>query len=348
MKKHYTIPFFIPHQGCPFTCIFCSQKKISGRSGSFPPSKIPFTIKKYLKTIPKKNTAIEAAFFGGSFTGLSTKKIRAYLEAIKPFIKKKLISGIRISTRPDYIDIEVLSLLKEYNVNSVELGVQSMDNSVLNASHRGHTFHDIEKASELIIKCGFTLGHQIMVGLPKSSLKKETDSALKSILMGAREVRIYPVVVIKGTALAKLAEKGLYKALSENDAIKRSAKLVEIFRKNNVRVLRCGLHPSEGLITGKEILAGPFHEAFGQKVESYLYKDMIKKFLKKEKTPNLISKIIFNPKNGASVIGHKRENAEYFERILKKPKLFFGSDKVPEESLRLEYSNGKQKLIGRL
>ena len=340
MKKHYTIPFFIPHEGCPFACIFCKQDKISGRKSSVDPKEIAPTITKYLKTIPAKESQREVAFFGGSFTGLTKEKQESYLKETVPFIKKGLIHSVRLSTRPDFIDQNILDMLKKYNVSSIELGVQSMFQDVLKSAKRGHTKKDVKKASRLIVENDFELGHQIMVGLPKSTLRKELKTAKMSIQMKASQVRIYPAIVIKCTELASMWEKGSYKALTEEEAIKRCAKLVTLFEKNKVKILRCGLHPSTDLITRKDVLSGPFHEAFGQKVRSYIYGARIKRFLKKS-----LRHITFNPSETAYVIGYKRENANDVEPVIKEHNIFISSEKVSPGTIVFEYENGTKKTI---
>lgn len=345
MKKHYTIPFFIPHEGCPFSCIFCSQKKISGQSIPLPAKEIPRKISKYLRTIPKKNTTIEVAFFGGSFTGIPEDKQVRYLKKVIPFIRKGKIKGIRLSTRPDFINQEILNVLKKYKVSTIELGVQSTSDDVLKISKRGHTRKDIKNASGLILRNKFNLGHQIMVGLPKSTFRKELKTARDAVTMKASEVRIYPTIVVKGTELAGKWKNGLYKVLTEEEAIERCAKLLKFFKDNKIRVLRCGLHPSEGLISGRGILAGPFHQAFGQKVKTRIYGDSLKKLLKTEKTPDSIERILFNPKEAAYVIGYKRENAIYGEAFLKRHKIFIPSESVPSEKLLIKYKKKPAKLI---
>lgn len=343
--KHYTIPFFIPHEGCPFDCVFCSQKKISGRARSASYSDIPRTISRYLKTIPDKKARIEVAFFGGSFTGLPLNRQERYLKSVQPFIIKKAIHGIRISTRPDFIDPDILKMMKKYHVRSIELGVQSLSDDVLAAAKRGHTASDVRKASELIIKNGFVLGHQLMVGLPKSTLAKEIKTAGMSIAMKATEARIYPVVVIRGTGLAAMYNKGSYAPLTEKQAIARSARLVAIFRKNRVSVLRCGLHPSPGLLTGDEIISGPFHQAFGQKVETYLYGEMFDNVFEKIKDPGSIRRILYNPTDGASVIGYDRVNAERIERLVNKRGIFKEERVVRKGSVIIEHINGRRKTL---
>ena len=348
MKTQYTIPFFIIHQGCPFTCIFCSQNKISGKEDPFPPSLIPSTISRYLKTIPQKANRVEVGFFGGSFTGLTMPKQEAYLKKVQPFLQKGKVHGIRLSTRPDFINQDALDLLKKYNVSCVELGIQSISDAVLKAAKRGHTRKDIERASRLILKNNLILGHQIMIGLPKSTFAQELKTAKVSVTMGASQVRIYPVIVIKGTELGKMYKHGLYTPLEENEAIERCAKLVRFFEKNHVKVIRCGLHPSTGLATGKDILKGPFHPAFRQRVETYLYADLFKKHIRYNDKLRPIRRIIYNPREAASVIGYKRINANYVESLLGKGDLLKSATSVPIGKLKFEYKDGRSLYISKL
>lgn len=261
--KHYTIPFFIPHKGCTHLCIFCDQNRITGEK--IPDvHEVPEKIEKYLSTMPKEGAHIEVGFFGGSFTGLPQEVQQKYLDAVKPFLKDRRVQGLRLSTRPDLIDKDVVSFLKGKGVTCIELGVQSMDNKVLTASKRGHTAEDTEKASRIILDAGIELGHQMMLGLPLSTLRGELFTAKRMKEMGAGQVRIYPALVIKGTRLAELWENGEYEPLSLEEAAERAAHLIKYFESNNIKVIRCGLHPSEGLVSREEYLAGPFHPTFGQ------------------------------------------------------------------------------------
>ncbi|MFC1548765.1 elongator complex protein 3 [Candidatus Omnitrophota bacterium] len=264
MKKHYVIPFFIPLKGCTHRCIFCDQVKITGEKMP-KPANVPGKIKKYLSTMPKTGAHIEVGFFGGSFTGLSVKMQEDFLKPVKPFVDEGIIYGIRLSTRPDLIDAEIVSFLKEHRVTCIELGVQSMSDKVLSAAKRGHSSKDTENASSIIREAGITLGHQMMLGLPQSSFEEEFYTAERIKELGAKQVRIYPVIVVKGTKLAEMWTENKYRPLPEGEAVERSAKLISYFESNDIKVIRCGLHPSEGLISGEECLAGPFHPAFGQK-----------------------------------------------------------------------------------
>jgi len=289
---------------------------------------IPKTIKKYLKTIPSHEPRIEVGFFGGSFTGIPAAEQRAYLGKAAPFLRKKVVHGIRLSTRPDYIDQKILNTLKAFGVTTIELGVQSMSDDVLKKSNRGHKSEDVLRASRLITKNGFRLVHQMMIGLPGSSQAKEIKTARSAVSLKANEVRIYPVIVIKNTHLARLWKKGLYRALSEEAAIKRSAALLDIFDKHQIPVIRLGLHPSEGLVSRKEILAGPFHEAFRQKVETFRYGQRLETFLKNYKNKSRIQHILYNPLETAYVIGYGRANAKFVDKTLSRLDVLKPDDSV--------------------
>ena len=174
----YNIPIFIPELACPFQCIYCDQRKITGQAHIVNEEEIISTIDSFLKTIPNTENNIQLAFFGGTFTGLSLENQKKYLQLVQPYISTKQIQGIRISTRPDYITEEILILLKEYNVTNIELGAQSLIDSVLEKVHRGHTYSDVKKASDMILKKGFVLGLQMMLGLPGDNREQSIQTAI--------------------------------------------------------------------------------------------------------------------------------------------------------------------------
>ena len=177
MKKEYIIPVFVSHLGCPETCVFCNQKKISGQETDVTKEDVKETIEKHLKNFDPANRKVEIAFFGGSFTAISEEIQNGFLEVANEYIKQKKVDSIRISTRPDYISKDILKRLKKYNVRTIELGVQSSNDYILKKSQRGHTFADVIKASKLIRRFGITLGHQMMVGLPESTEIDEINTA---------------------------------------------------------------------------------------------------------------------------------------------------------------------------
>lgn len=312
MKKEYVIPIFVPHKGCPNDCIFCNQRKISGQIKDVTAGDVKSTIEYYLSNFKDDNKYVEVAFFGGSFTGIDIEKQQELLEAANEFIKKGQVRSIRISTRPDYIDKNILKFLKKYNVKTIELGVQSANNYILNKCKRGHTFEDVKKASKLIRRKGFILGHQIMVGLPESTLLDEMNTAKLLIKLKPKIVRIYPVLVIKDTQLEKEFLQEEYEPLTVEQAVERTKQLLKLFNSKKIQVIRIGLQNSEEInspeIEGSQVVAGPYHPAFRQLVESRIWYDCIVEKIKKFNTKVRKVEIIANEYNINNIIGHKREN----------------------------------------
>ena len=241
MKKEYIIPIFVPHLGCPNACTFCNQRSISGETKMVTGKDVKETIDYYLSHFKDNNKYVEVAFFGGSFTGIDEEIQEELLQAANEYIKEKKVKAIRISTRPDYIDKEILKRLKKYNVKTIELGVQSTNNYILANCKRGHTFEDVKKASKLIRRYRFTLGHQMMLGLPESTKIDEMKTAKDLIKLKPKMVRIYPVLVVKGTKLQEDFETGKYIPLTVNQAVDRSKEVVKMFQRKHIDVIRIGL-----------------------------------------------------------------------------------------------------------
>ncbi len=262
--QHANISIFIPHLGCPFNCIFCDQYKITGSDKCVTPQDIYNTLSEAKKHCLEKGKT-QIAFFGGSFTAIDRQLMVDYLKVAYEFVKDNTFDSIRISTRPDCIDGEVLGILKEYGVKTIELGVQSLCDDVLSASKRGHSAKQSLDAAQMIIEGGFELGMQMMCGLPNDTRERDIETAKKIIDIGCKQVRIYPVVVIEGTYLAKMYKNGLYTPLSTDEAVDICATLFEMFKKADVTVLKMGLHTDSGAI------AGPFHPSFGELVRSQVF-----------------------------------------------------------------------------
>ena len=309
MKKEYIIPIFVPHLGCPNDCTFCNQKKISGQTED-----VKNTIEYYLNNFKDDNKYIEVAFFGGSFTGIDVDKQKELLSVAYEYIKNKKIDSIRISTRPDYINKEILKMLKSYGVKTIELGVQSTNDYILNKSKRGHTFEDVKKASKLIRKNGFILGHQMMVGLPESTRQDEINTAKDLIKLKPKIVRIYPVLVIKGTQLEKDYESGEYTPLTVEQAVETAKDLLVLFNKKKINVIRIGLQNTNEITDPNskksQVVAGPYHPAFRQLVESRLWYDNIANEIKKVNSNVTHIQIDVNPSDINNAVGHKRINIE--------------------------------------
>jgi histone acetyltransferase (RNA polymerase elongator complex component) len=317
--RHYNIPVFIPELACPFQCIYCDQRKITGK-GTLPGTQeILQSIEAHLSSFKAKEREVQLAFFGGTFTGLPRSEQERYLNIVRPFLESQNIDGIRISTRPDYIDVENLKLLKDYGVTHIELGAQSLVDEVLQQSRRGHSVADVERASRLIRKQGFVLGLQMMIGLPGDSFAHSMQTAQKIVDFGAAETRIYPTVVISGTSLEWLWQKGRYRALDTDTAIEQSAELYTFFEKHGIKILRVGLYPSEDLSPGKAALAGPELPHFKEKVLSRIWRGILEKGIDpKRKESNL--RISVAPAEYNYAVGFGASNRHFLERHFAKVK----------------------------
>lgn len=303
--RHFTIPVFIPMEACPFQCIYCDQEKISGHHQ--PPDKTAIiqTINAHLSTIPNGST-IQVGFFGGTFTGLPIEIQEHYLRIIKPFIQNDRIKSIRLSTRPDFISDEILSLLKYHHVETIELGAQSLDDEVLRRSGRGHKAEVTRKAAGMIKDWGFRLGLQMMIGLPGDTPQKSLFTANEFVKLAADDVRIYPTLVIKSTPLEKLFLNGKFVPLSLNEAVNQTAAIVPVFEEAGVNIIRIGLHPSEGLMDKTDLVAGPFHVSFRELVMTEIWNGKLQTIQNPENFRELILKVAPGQLNFA--VGHGGKN----------------------------------------
>jgi histone acetyltransferase (RNA polymerase elongator complex component) len=261
------IPFFIPHSGCPHRCVFCNQKKITGEHDQPLPESIPAKIADYLKT-DKKKRPVQVAFYGGTFTALPLDTQRRYLMTVTPFIEAGKVESIRLSTRPDCISEEILSLLAEHRVSTVELGAQSMDDSVLAGAGRGHTTADTVGAVALLRKHAFSVGIQLMPGLPEDTRERFFRTVDKTLEIKPDIVRIYPALVIKDTLLEKLYYAGQYTPLSLDEAVSWCKIALGRFEEAGIKVIRMGLQPTEELLKPGTIVKGPYHPSFRQLVQT--------------------------------------------------------------------------------
>ncbi len=282
----YIIPFFIPHRGCPHRCIFCNQQKITGEpeddSYGISPASVSQEIHKRLSLMRQdRKVKVQVAFYGGSFTGIALELQDRLLGAVQPFIKAGLVDAIRISTRPDYIDPNIASFLKDHHVDTVELGVQSMSPEVLMASGRGHSAEDTEKAIAFLRQAGVRIGAQLMIGLPGDSSARLFAGIKRLIIMAPDFVRIYPVLVIKNSGLADLFRQGRYQPLSLTKAVALTAKMKKLFDRHDIRVVRMGLQPTESL--AENVVAGPYHPSFGELVLSRTLFNKVRRTLAERK-----------------------------------------------------------------
>lgn len=331
MRK-YNIPIFVPHKGCPFDCVFCNQKRITGSIKDVKPDDVTNTIEEYLKTLPKTDRRVEVAFFGGSFTGIPVVEQNSLMDRVKPYIQSGEIDGIRLSTRPDYISREILDNLTAHGVTTIELGVQSLNDDVLNASYRGHTQNDVIKAVGLIREYEFALGIQMMTGLPGDNNFSAIETADKIIRLKPDFVRIYPTLTIKDTYLEKMYKSGKYVPQTLTEAVELCKILLLKFEENGIDVIRVGLQPTEEINDGAAVVAGPFHSSFRELVETSIYYDLLK-----SKIPDDSREIIFevNPTELSKAIGNNKSNIKKIKEDIGVTIKIQGNSELRKREVRL-------------
>ena len=340
MARKQIIPFFIPHYGCEFECVFCNQYKITQAKPIL--GGIPASLKLELSKLISGE--YEIAFYGGSFTALSIEEQHSFLEPAASYIRKNPNCSIRLSTRPDCIDEETVSRLKSYGVTTIELGAQSMCNHVLALANRGHTCEDVVRASRIIKKSNISLILQMMTGLPGDTFEGAIDTARKIAELKPEGVRIYPTVVIEDTKLHDMWKLGTYKAHSINEAVEFCSEICLIFDRANIKIIRLGLNPTDELSSGK-VIAGAYHPGLGEMVYSRVCRRLVEKKLREviisgqaiERIEIIVSKGFLS-----KMIGQNKENVKYFkEKYAVKEVVIIESEKasasaiVPEIKIKL-------------
>lgn len=305
--RHSNISVFVPHIGCPNRCSFCNQNTITGQVKVPNANDVEAAVKEAIShpNYDAKNTQL--AFFGGSFTKIDKALMEELLSVGYEFVKNKTISGIRISTRPDGIDEDILNTLKAYGVTAIELGCQSMNDKVLGLNRRGHKAEDVKKAAALIKAKGFELGLQMMTGLYGDSDEGAINTAKEIIALSPKTVRIYPTLVLKGTYLAELYERGEYSPQSLEEGVELTSNLLLMFEKAKINVIRVGLHTVES----DGFVAGPWHPAFGEMCQSRIYRKKVLEIIEKEKMPKGKLKIFVPFGCVSKMIGVKKSNIEF-------------------------------------
>lgn len=304
---HSNISIFVPHVGCPNMCSFCNQRYITGQSTAPRTQDVIDAINVAVRS-PKYNpTTTEIAFFGGSFTAINRNYMVDLLKTAYTFVSNKVVSGIRISTRPDAIDDGILTLLKRYGVTSIELGAQSLDDDVLKLNNRGHNAQDVINASKLIKEYGFELGLQMMTGLYGDSDELSLNTAKEIIKLHPDTVRIYPTIVIKNTDLAALYADKKYKPQTIESAVELCSELLLAFEEANIKVIRLGLHSIEQ----GSYVAGPWHPAFSELCYSNIYFKEAEKLLLQKGDYTLYVK----PSAVSKMIGQRKSNINKLKNL---------------------------------
>ncbi len=321
MSPPLVIPYFIPHHGCPHQCVFCNQSVITGRSIRTHPGsldEIHVLIEDYL-AFKGNRDRVEFAFFGGTFLGLPEKRIIQLLDCVKPYVDKGLIQGIRCSTRPDSITRGILNLVVPYGLDLVELGVQSMDNHVLVAAERGHTREHTLEAIWMLKDAGLRVGVQVMAGLPGDTIDHALATTRVLAGMSPDLARIYPLLVLAGSKLAQWYERGEYLPLTLDQAVEQSKEMLKIFNRAGVPVIRMGLQAGEMMDDPAQMLAGPWHPAFGHLVYSALMFDRACDCIEGNHAKKIELRV--HPRSLSRLQGNKRDN---FERLTRRyPKITF-------------------------
>lgn len=283
LKKPFIVPVFIPHAGCPHRCIFCNQHGTTGEKQSLPTADtVRRSIRRFLAFRRESRGPTEIAFYGGSFLGLPQALIQLLLATAGGFIRKGQADGIRFSTRPDTIDTDRLAWIAPFPVTTIELGVQSMNDRVLALSQRGCTAESASRAMALLKTYPYALGVQMMVGLPGDSPTSARATARQLAAVGPDFARIYPTLVLKNSRLARRHARGGYTPMPLETAVALVADLFAIFARHNIPVIRMGLQPTTELHTSAEVVAGPFHPAFGALVHSALWLDALSRHIERE------------------------------------------------------------------
>lgn len=343
MKPHVNIPVFIPHLGCPNQCVFCNQRAISGVS-EFKAESVIEIIDEALSTVDASQEA-EIAFFGGSFTGIDRNLMISLLEIAKKYIDAGRVASIRLSTRPDYINEEIINILKKYGVKTVELGLQSISDDVLLLTKRGHGFKEEADACRMIVESGIELVGQMMIGLPGSSLEKELECADFIIKSGARGARIYPTVVFYETELCEMAKAGIYEPISTDEAVIRCAAVFEKFYEAGVSVIRIGLHSSENLTSSSSCYAGPNHPALGELVINEFFYKRISRELSKYETKDKTVTVSVARGALSKAVGQKQKNKKRLAAELSAEVIFSESDELSNYDFFVKMTERKKDVF---
>ena len=299
------IPVFVPHLGCPNNCVFCNQRRISGSQKPADAQTVKDSIE-LAAALPLNGVKRQLAFYGGSFTAIPIEQQTALLDAAKEYMDRGVLHSIRLSTRPDAIDEDVLNRLKYYGVETIELGAQSLCDEVLRLTNRGHSAKAVEDASKLIKQFGFKLILQMMTGLPGDSMERSIETAKKIIALKPDGVRIYPTVIVKDTELFDMWQAGDYAEHSVEDAVKVCAKLLPLFKDANIPVIRLGLNPTEEL-SGGAAAGGAYHPALGEMVKSEIMLQKASELLADVEDGSTVT-LTVHPSQISQMVGQRRSN----------------------------------------
>ena len=338
MARNRILPIFVPHRGCPHQCVFCDQRTISGCRRPVTAADVTRLL---TEALPLAGQGAEAAFYGGSFTAIPAEQQQELLDAVRPFLQTGAVASVRVSTRPDAITPEALERLRRCGVRTVELGCQSMDNTVLKASGRGHGREVVAPAVALLRQYGFSVILQMMTGLPEQTDESAVETARALAALQPDGVRLYPTVVVRGTALAERYADGSYRPQSLEEAMALGAKILELFLHSDIPVLRIGLQPSEEL--AQSVVAGPYHPALGELVKSRVYRNRAQALLETVK-PGSDAVLSVAPNRVSLMTGQKRCNVHWLRQQYGLHSLRIVPEPMEDWEIRLQSSESLDKI----
>lgn len=304
--KRVIVPFFIAHQGCPHQCVFCDQHALTGQAGALPQ---PAEIRRAIATWQASSGAatVEVAFYGGTFTALPPAQQQALLAPLQPLLATGRVTAVRVSTRPDCVDAATAAALRAAGVTLVELGVQSLDDQVLAAAGRGHSAAATRSAFAVLREAGLQVGAQLMPGLPGESAAGALESFRRTVALQPDLLRIYPTVVLQGTQLEQLYRQGSYQPLTLAAAVSLCKVMLHEAAIAAIPVIRAGLQPTDDLVAGATVVAGPYHPAFRQLAEAERWYDLLQLLVASFDRGAVVT-IQAPPARFADVVGQKRGN----------------------------------------
>lgn len=337
--KPFIVPIFLPHSGCPHQCAFCNQKAITGQAaGKISRQTVREQIDRFLAFPHDRRRTVQISFYGGNFLGLPEKTIQSLLDLANGFVEQGHVDGIRFSTRPDTVSSQTLQLIREYPVQTVEIGVQSMDDRVLAKSRRGHTARDTEKALQCLAQTAYEVGLQMMTGLPGDSGAATLMTARKIADFAPAFVRIYPALVLKGSPMAAWYASGEFVPLSLDEAVERAKGLYLFFQEKAIPVIRMGLQASDELNAEQTVLAGPYHPAFGHLVLSSIWLDKAVKLLAADNKCGEWAVFHARPENISKLRGQRNHNISKLKQLFQLNAIDVKQDeKMADEDIRLEW-----------
>lgn len=305
----FIIPIFLPEWGCPFQCVYCRQESITGlKRGSLDFKSLSALVEAGLVSRKRKpGQEIEIAFYGGTFTSIETTAQETLLEWGSLYVRKGRVDGLRLSTRPDALSPEIVNRLWVKGVKTIELGVQSLDDQVLSTTRRGHTARDTFQAFGLLKERPIKIGAQIMLGLPGDDGRAFRETIEKLLILKPDLVRIYPTLVLWGTTLARWYEEGRYKPMPLEEAVDLGAWAVDLFEAKGIPVIRIGLQNQNQLKLGQDLLAGPFHPAFGDLVRRAIFLKNLKQFLKNNVPLSSVIELTVSDRDESYLTGENRK-----------------------------------------